>query len=226
MARERLFRFKQFAVSHSASAMKVGTDGVTLGAWAPCSGRVLDVGCGCGLIGLMAAQRGAREVVMVEIDPAAATEAAANAESSPWSGRVGVICADYARFEASRPFDSIISNPPFFAEGMLAPDDRRASARHEGRLTPDLFFGRAAGMLAPDGKVSVILPPDRVDAWRFAALTAGLHPSARCALLAKPEAPPRRVMLTFGRDSSVNCHESTLLINSPEYNKLTSPFYL
>ena len=88
--RERLFRFKQFSVSHEAAAMKVGTDGVTLGAWATVDpgNKVLDAGAGCGLIGLMAAQRGAGQVLLLEIDGPAAEEAAANALASPWAARI------------------------------------------------------------------------------------------------------------------------------------------
>lgn len=218
-----MFRFKQFAVSHDASAMKVGTDGVTLGAWAPCGGRVLDVGCGCGLIGLMAAQRGASEVVMIDIDPASAAEAAANAAASPWAGRVRVECVDFLEFEADAAFDCIISNPPFFATGLLAPDGRRAAARHEAGLTPGTFMRKAAG-LAPC--VSVILPPDRVDDWTFAAGLAGLRPERVCRLLTKPQAAPRRVMIAFSPLAAGAPAESTLLIGSADYLTLTSPFYL
>lgn len=204
--------------------MKVGTDGVTLGAWAPCRGRVLDVGCGCGLIGLMAAQRGAREVVMIDIDPASAAEATANAAASPWADRVRTECVDFLEFEADAPFDCIISNPPFFASGLLAPDERRAAARHEGGLTPAAFMRKAAA-LAPC--VSVILPPDRVGEWTFAAGLAGLRPERVCGLLTKPQAPPRRVMIAFSSSVAAGVtEESRLLIGSPDYISLTSPFYL
>lgn len=228
MGRERLFRFKQFAVSHQAAAMKVGTDGVTVGAWAPCGGRVLDVGCGCGLIGLMAAQRGAREVEMVEIDSAAAAEAADNVLRSPWADRIRVHCADFLDFSPAEPFDNIISNPPFFADGLHAPDNRRAAARHESGLSPEAFMRKAASLLSPipaSAAVSIIIPPDRYAAWAFAADLAGLHPAEVCELLTKPAAPARRVLVSFVRGSAPE-RSTRLIINSPEYQQLTSPFYL
>lgn len=204
--------------------MKVGTDGVTLGAWAPCTGRVLDVGAGCGLIGLMAAQRGASRVTLLEIDPAAAVEAADNARRSPWADRIDTVCADFLAFSPDGMFDSIISNPPFFANGEHAPDSRRAAARHEGELTAATFMARAASMLAPQGTVSVILPPDRADNWTFAACMNGLHTAVICRLLTKAGAPPRRVLLTFSREGGNRT--ASLAVNSDHYRSLTSEFYL
>lgn len=224
--RERLFRFKQFAVAHEASAMKVGTDGVTLGAMAPARGRVLDVGCGCGLIGLMAAQRGAAEVVMIEIDPAAAAEAAANAAASPWADRVSVVGGDFLTCPIDGTFDSIVSNPPFFTGGLLAPDSRRAAARHEDSiLPPAAFMRRAAALLAPGGTVCVIIPSDRVADWTFAAGISGLKAADICELTTRPDAAPKRAVITFSRAAGATTRRR-LALNSEDYKSLTSPFYL
>lgn len=223
--KERIFRFKQFAVRHEAAAMKVGTDGVTLGAWAPCGGRVLDVGCGCGLIGLMAAQRGAASVTMVEIDPAAAEEARANAADSPWSEITETACADFTEFAATGLYDSIICNPPFFTESLHAPDAARAAARHQGSLTPERFMKAAARLLAPGGSISLILPPDRTGDWTFAAQLEGLYPTRLCSLLTKAGNEPRRILLTLSRDNQGATREE-LAIGSDEYKKLTREFYL
>lgn len=205
--------------------MKVGTDGVTLGAWARCAGRVLDAGCGCGLIGLMAAQRGALSVSMVEIDPAAAAEAATNAAASPWSDRVTALCADFLEFTGGE-FDCILSNPPFFATGELAPDTARATARHEGRLSPQSFMKHSAGLLAPGGTVSIIVPPDRAPEWTFAAGLNGLRPARAAALFTrKRAAEPRRILLEFSREGV--CGEPQRLeIHSEEYQTLVKDFYL
>lgn len=203
----------------------MGTDGVTLGVMAPPGRRVLDVGCGCGLIGLMMAQRGAQEVVMLDIDADAAAEAAENAAASPWSGCIRTICADFLAYDTDGRFDTIVCNPPFFATGLLAPDPRRAAARHEHSLPAQAFMARAAALLSDAGAVCVILPPDRLAEWTFAAELAGLKCGAICELQTKPEGAARRVVATFGRDAG-ETEYSRMALNSQEYKTLTSPFYL
>lgn len=220
------FQFKQFGVFHGASAMKVGTDGVTLGAWAPCSGSVLDVGCGCGLIGLMAAQRGASEVVLLDIDGAAFLEAKLNALRSPWSDKVSAIHADFLDYDPGRKFDNIISNPPFFATDLVAPLPRRALARHEGALTPDNFMRKAASLLAPGGSVSIIVPADRLLPWSFSASLFGLHGANVTSLFTKPGAPVRRNLVTFTTTPLDEITSNKLTLNSPQYQDLVKDFYL
>lgn len=223
MGRERLFRFKYFTLNHAQSAMKVGTDAVSLGAWAPCSGKVLDVGCGCGIIGLMAAQRGAEQVTMLDIDAPSAAEATENAANSPWSDRICVQCGDFLHCQGK--YDSILSNPPFFATGIVAPDSRRAAARHEGTLLPEAFMHKAAELLLPGGTVSIIVPSDRFSAWRFAAELAGLYPSIICSLLTKVGAEPRRIMATFVLFKTEPVLQE-LSLDSKQYKQLTEDFYL
>lgn len=208
--------------------MKVGTDGVTLGAWARCGGRVLDVGCGCGLIGLMAAQRGASRVVMIEVDPAAAREAAENVAKSPWVSVIDTRCGDFLDADEEEAFDNILSNPPFFATGELAPDPARAAARHQGKLTPDAFIAKAARMLAPDGRVSIIIPADLEHDWTFAARMVGLQLTRRTGLFTRRRAVnPRRLLMEFGAVSSAfEPKVSNLHIHSDDYKKLVNDFYL
>lgn len=224
MGRERIFRFKQFAVHHGESAMKVGTDAVSLGAWAPCTGRVLDVGCGCGIIGLMAAQRGAERVAMIDIDAPSVAEATENVANSPWGEKVTVQRLNFLDLE-NQNFDNILSNPPFFASGILAPDLRRAAARHEGDLTPEAFMRKASEVLSPNGNVSIIIPPDRLETWSFAAQLAELYPDRICSLLTKVETTPRRIMVTFTRRQAAPTMEE-LSINSSQYKTITEEFYL
>ncbi len=224
--RERLFRFKQFSVSHEAAAMKVGTDGVTLGAWATVDpgNKVLDAGAGCGLIGLMAAQRGAGQVLLLEIDGPAAEEAAANALASPWAARIKTVNGDFLSFRDGT-FDRIVCNPPFFTTGESAPDPARATARHEGTLTLEALMDHSHRLLAPHGSLSIIIPAGSEQRARFAARIARLHCRRSTQLLTKAGAPPRRVLMEFSMDE---CHEesSVIAIDSPEYKSLTSPFYL
>lgn len=220
-----MFRFKQFSVDDAPCAMKVGTDGVVLGAWATVGRRVLDVGCGCGLIGLMMAQRGASHVDMIDIDPEAARCAAANAAASPWTNRLAARCADFLGLGFGQ-YDAIVSNPPFFANGELAPDSLRAAARHEGGLTPGAFMRKAAALLAPGGTVSIIVPTDRAQAWTAEAGMAGLSLCRRLNLFTRLRATrPRRVLLEFST-SQTTPQVETINIHSQEYKQLVEPFYL
>ena len=119
------FQFKQFTVWHDRCAMKVGTDAVLLGSWIHVENaqRLLDVGCGCGLIALMAAQRCPEgKIVAIEIDPDAAQQAKENVQSSPWADRIQVIQEDFAKFTDENKFDVIFSNPPYFANSLKCPN--------------------------------------------------------------------------------------------------------
>ena len=95
------FTFKQFKVEQSGCAMKVGTDGVLLGAWARGGERILDVGTGSGLIALMMAQRcPSAQIVVLDIDEGAYKQAVSNVEESAFSDRVAVVHAslqDYCK---------------------------------------------------------------------------------------------------------------------------------
>ena len=128
------FQFQQFRIEQAACAMKVSTDACLLGAVADLTGatRLLDIGTGTGLLALMAAQRHATvEIVAVEIDAAAATQAAANAAASPWAGRIEVRAMSLDDFAATQPafFGHIICNPPFFRQSLRSPDAARSTAQ-------------------------------------------------------------------------------------------------
>ena len=124
MSREYTFRFKKFRVINDKTAMKVGTDGVLLGAWCDVSAAtsVLDVGAGCGLIALMIAQRNDHAMIdAIDIDCCAVEEAYINFHDSPWGGRLNVREADFNIFANScvKKYDLIVSNPPFFSNGVM-----------------------------------------------------------------------------------------------------------
>ena len=133
------FRFRQFSVHHSESALKLGTDAVLLGAAMSIRGserRALDIGTGCGVIALMAAQRAPHcHIVGIDIDPPSVREAALNFAASPWAERLeAVLCA----LEEFRPetgnYDLIFSNPPYYDDSLKNPDERSAAARHTHSL--------------------------------------------------------------------------------------------
>ena len=131
------FQFKQFTVRQQHCAMKVGTDGTLLGAWAKASAgpcRVLDVGTGTGLIALMMAQRYPEALaVAIDIDEKAVFQAQENVTASPFADRIQVLEADVQTFADSEKFDSIVCNPPFFEDSLVCPDPQRTEARHTVR---------------------------------------------------------------------------------------------
>lgn len=151
------FTFKQFFVAHDRCAMKVGTDGILLGAWAPIAGvkHVLDIGAGSGLLALMLAQRTGHDVQVdaVELDEEAAAQARENALASPWSSRIEVCQADIHQWQPSqtRRYELIISNPPFFAEGVPCATSQREQARYTTTLDHASLLTCAAEHITEEG---------------------------------------------------------------------------
>lgn len=121
---ESVFKFKEFSIQQSRSAMKISTDGILLGAWTPIYHNpvnILDIGAGTGLISLMLAQRSNAEAIdAIEIDDDAYEECVENFERSPWSDRLFCYHASFLEFvaEIDDQFDLIVSNPPFFANAV------------------------------------------------------------------------------------------------------------
>ena len=145
----KTFQFKKFTIAQDRCAMKVGTDGVLLGAWARGGKRVLDIGTGTGLVALMMAQRFTDAVVdAVEIDHDTAGQAMENVSSSPFANRVKVFAKALQDFEPDTPYDCIVTNPPFFSNSLLAPDSSRTMARHTVALSFADILAFAARHLA------------------------------------------------------------------------------
>lgn len=234
MGREKVFRFKQFAVLNDRTAMKVGTDGVLLGAWCPVEGakRVLDVGTGCGVIALMVAQRNASAVITgIDIDHDAIEEATLNFERSPWSGRLTAIESDFNRLAADTPFDLIVSNPPFFTNGVLPTGDARTTARHTGSLTYSQLIDGASRLLSDDGILALITPTDAEGDIVEAAAFASLPVKRITRVIPVEGAAPKRTLWLLSR-RALPYHEDTLTIArsdgsfTSEYIALTGDFYL
>lgn len=155
------FQFKQFNIIQEKSAMKVGTDGVLLGAWSDVANaqNVLDIGAGTGLISLMVAQRNQNsEITAIEIDENAYLECEKNFAASPWSEKLKIINTDLKLFPKEKPFDLIISNPPFFNNTFKAETEERNKARQTESLSfEDLLFCTAS-LLSKNGKAYFIIP--------------------------------------------------------------------
>lgn len=158
------FRFKQFTIHQEHAAMKVGTDGVLLGAWTslPETGsRILDVGTGTGLIALMLAQRikNAR-VDALEIDPSSAMQAKENFQNSPWKERLHCIQSSYQDYssQCTSRYDLIICNPPFFSGSYKTSSKELNLARHDDSLSLNDFFRASLSLMKKTTIISLILP--------------------------------------------------------------------
>lgn len=193
-----MFRFKQFAVRQDRCPMKVGTDGVLLGAWAevrPGDRRMLDVGTGTGLIALMLAQRSAAWITAVDIDVECATQAAENFAASPWADRLDAVSVAVQRYDPVEKFDLIVSNPPYYVDSLLSPDEGRNTARHAAGLPFGELAAAVVRLLAPGGRFALVLPPVEMQRFRSAA-RAALSRSLDGGLFYAP-ARVRRILAEF-----------------------------
>lgn len=229
------FKFKQFTIRQECCAMKVGTDGTLLGAWASApvgSTRILDIGTGTGLIALMMAQRYPdAEIVGVDIDGEAISQAMANVANSPYSSRIHIIQADIIDFSVE-PFDAIVCNPPFFANSLTCPNSSRTLARHTASLTHKSLMQSVKRLLADNGSLSLVIPSDYYSQLLSEAALTGLIMSKECAIRTTPEKAPKRCLLEFRKQpvSFVCSTTETLVTNTGKrsiwYHNLTKDFYL
>ena len=244
------FRFKQFTVWHDRCAMKVGTDGVLLGAWAG-PGRpggmsggspqtVLDIGTGSGLVALMLAQRFPEaQVTGIDSDAEAAAQARENFTGSPWQQRLRAahislqeFCRGTAAAAVTRRFDMIVSNPPFYDTTLTSPDPLRTAARHTGGLTHEELLLLSAGLLSDTGVFSLIVPSESEKSILRLADRSRLHLHRLTRVYSKPSSRPRRILASFGRQQLPQPLEDSLTLTdtdgtrSPEHIRLTRDFYL
>lgn len=240
---ERIFRFKQFSLRHEKSAMKIGMDGVLLGAWADVlhSHRLLDVGCGCGLIAAMCAQRSPGSTILaIDIDQPSVEEAILNFDTLPWKERMEVLREDYLKLNPEGccgKFDHIISNPPFFDSGVDNPDSARLVSRHASVLSPLTLISHAGSLLVPGGRISMVMPPLWLDGLQQEAATNGLKLSRLVKVVTCKGKPCKRILVEYVKTpENIETVADELFIYddtpcglkqySREYKTLTGDFYL
>ena len=231
------FRFKRFCIHHDRCAMKVGTDGVLLGAWGCVDGkRILDIGTGTGIIALMAAQRNPEaQVLGIDIDEDAILQAQENIAESPFADRVSCALQDVISFCPETRFDAILCNPPFFTEDTLPDDTSRALARNNKNLPFPQLIKKVASLLNDNGQFSVIIPSSHMQEFVSLCLAEKLYLNSRCIVRTKANKPPRRVLLSFSPNNVPsllnNQYQELCLIaddgsRSQAYKELTDGFYL
>lgn len=230
------FKFKQFTVWHDRCAMKVGTDGVLLGAWAAGGAHILDIGTGTGLVALMMAQRFKNaSVTAIEIDRMAAGQAQENVDHSPFKERMRVVAGDvcdWAENNGYHSFDAIVCNPPFFVDALKNPDAKRAMARHAGSLTFPRLMQVGASLLSAQGSFSLIIPADMKNLVEAEAYLAGLFLNECCMVKTNGNKLPKRCLMRFSKQKVEQVFLQTTVLEeppgarSPWYQSLTSEFYL
>lgn len=254
----RPFAFKRFGVEHGLSTMKVGTDGVLLGAWAEvppykeengCFLNVLEVGCGCGLISLMLAQRmdqgghpaSSVKITAIDIHEPSCGEAAGNVAQSPWKDMISVRNVDFRHLpEDFTPaaFSHIVSNPPFFTESLKSPESARNMARHNDTLPFDVLLRQAERLLVQEGVLSLIVPPASFEAMLrvLPSVAPDLWLERTTRVYSKPGKACERILCSWTKGQSsalpAACLENSLCIHnsqgdySEEYRRLVKDFYL
>lgn len=232
-----IFQFKQFAVRQRDSAMKIGTDGVLLGAWSeidPSAKRVLDIGTGTGLISLMLAQRYPEIAIdAIELDQAAAAEAVFNFEQSPWAKRLNCTAMSLQDYRKASLviYDHIICNPPFYQGTYTIKNAGRDQARNHAFLPLTELFAGIGQLLSAQGSCSVILPIEYKEMATHEAQKNELYLSRFTAVKGNEAAPVKRALLSFSR-LATRCESSVLTLEiarhqrTKAHQELVADFYL
>jgi tRNA1Val (adenine37-N6)-methyltransferase len=228
------FTFKQFEIVHQKSAMKVGTDGVLLGAWVELSHskRILDIGTGSGLIALMASQKNNNAIIdAIDIDKEATIEAGLNVGNSLWFERISVHHTSLQNFNPIYKFDSIISNPPFFKKGTKNPDQQRAIARQTDTLSWDDLIKHSIRLLNEKGEISLIIPAlDETNILNIAE-NYGLNMFKKTAFIPKENKPTERILISLKLSKETVIETKLIHYDvdgnwTDDYKQLTKDFYL
>ncbi len=231
------FQFKQFTVQQDKCAMKIGTDGVLLGAWATLQHQpetILDIGAGTGVVALMLAQRStAHTIEALEIDSDAYEQAAENFENSPWPDRLFCYHAGFIEFieEIDDQYDLIVSNPPFYIENYKTDNPKRDLARFADALPFEHLLHGTAKLLAKKGKAVFIIPYTEEETFIHLASKVNLFPNSILRIKGNTNTNIKRSLIEFSfQKTSIKNNE--LIIETSrhqytnEYINLTQDFYL
>lgn len=231
------FKFKEFTIHQEQCAMKVGTDGVLLGAWTSLHKQpesILDIGAGTGLIALQLAQRSTAETIdAIELDDDAYEQCVHNFEASPWGDRLFCYHAGFDEFvdEIDDKYDLIVSNPPFYAEDVASGDESRDKARQSSSLPFDELLQGVTNLLNDNGLFSVIIPFKEEVSFIALASSVGLFPERITRVKGNPDSDFKRSLIEFSFHHTEPIIESLIIETdrhryTEEYIKLTQAFYL
>lgn len=220
------FQFKQFKIEQADCAMKVCTDACLFGAWVvefllaqnySKRVQVLDIGTGTGLLSLFTAQEIDCTIDAIEIDKAAANQAALNFSISPFSSKINIIEADIKDWDSNKTYECIITNPPFFENDLPSPDSKRNIALHSAALNLKELAEIVDKKLLREGIVAILLPFHRKEAMIQLALDKGLYLNANADIKQTPMHPYFRTFLIFSRNAKTQHSEEIIIQNNRVY---------
>lgn len=234
------FQFKHFSIEQDRCAMKVGTDGVLLGAWATLTNNpysILDIGSGTGLIALMLAQRSnAEQIDALEIDENTYEQCVENFENSNWGDRLFCYHASFQEFveemHDEEQYDLIISNPPFYTSSYKSENEQRDLARFEDALPFEHLLQGSSLLLSEKGVFCVIIPFAAEEKFISIAIHFELFPSKITRVKGTPSTETKRSLIAFSKAKNNNPATDVLVIETSrheytqEYINLTKEFYL
>lgn len=227
------FSFKQFTVYHDRCAMKVGTDGVLLGAWADCSNtsRIVDVGTGSGLIALMLAQRTDAQIDALDIDKNACEQAEFNFHHSKFNQQLQIYHTNILNFKPTHSYDLVVSNPPYFINSLQSPDKSRSLARHSTHFDFSLFIHAVHGLLSDSGRLSLILPASTYESIEPIMKDKNLFLTRKAFVRPLENLPPKRLLLEYSKIKTETLISDFYIEKSRHnysdaYKELTKEYYL
>ena len=230
------FKFKKFIINQNNCAMKVGTDGVLIGAWSDCKNatKILDIGTGTGLISLMMAQRSNAVIDSVEIDKNSFFQAKENILNSNWKNRINIFNISFQNFKKNKSniYDLIVTNPPYFINSQKANTVERTNARHNNLLPHSELLAGADRLLTENGLFCLILPIEQIENFIKLANEYNLFCTKLLKVKPKAEKDPKRALIEFRREKN-KYEEQTLIIEkdkrhdyTEQYKNLIKNFYL
>lgn len=231
------FSFKQFTVNQDQCAMKIGTDGVLLGAWTSIKkmpDSILDIGAGTGILSLMLAQRTNAELIdAIEIDDSAYEQCVDNFEQSPWGDRLFCYHASLEEFveEIEDKYDLIICNPPFYSEDYKTKNNQRDLARFQDAMPFEHLIESVSKLLSENGIFSVVIPFKEETLFVDLASKVNLFPNKKLHIKGNPESEIKRSLIEFSFRESETIIESLIIETkrhqyTEDYINLTKDFYL
>jgi tRNA1Val (adenine37-N6)-methyltransferase len=227
-----IFRFKEFSIIQNRSSMKVGTDAMILGSLIDVNlkGKCLEIGTGTGVISLMLLQRSPELfITAIDIDSESTEEAIQNFSNSPWISRVQTENCDFLNYNPDLKFDIIVTNPPYFENGLLNNSKRKAVSRHENSLPLITLFEKSSRLLSEKGNFWLILPFENALNWKNKSKYFDLFCRLEVTILGKPNLP-KRTVFCFTKEEVEYNHKNLIIRNDDnlymeEYKELTLDFH-